>query len=390
VADALIGPPPAADVVVGNPPWGQKGFALPPAERDRLRATFVTCARGPIDAFAPFVELAHRALAPGGRWALVLPDVVLLKDQEPVRRLMLEESALELIAHAGRAFPGVNLDAVVIAGRRGAPPPRHAVEVWTELSARRRRRIPQRVFAGLPGRVLNLHLDPPARAALARLAALPRLGDAFEIHEGVHSGNARRKLFVAARPRHGARLIVGGDELSRFHLRWAGRWLDRSPTALDRAAGDYANLGRAAWFEAAKIVVRRTGDRVIAAFDDGGFHVSNNLFVVLPRAAASPTDLLAVTALLNSRLMTGYFRTVVPRVGRLFAELKIHHLASFPLPPADRLAARRAVLAALAGDRAAAHGDPARAAALDAALDAEVESLYPESRALVASSKIAP
>jgi hypothetical protein len=249
---------------------------------------------------------------------------------------MLTTSALELVAHAGRAFPAVNLDAVVIVGRRVAsPPPRHAVEAWDETPpsgpppASRRRRIPQRVFTELPGQVLNLSLDAPARARLAAVAALPRLGDAFEIHEGVHSGNARAALFVS-RPTP-ERLIVGGPEVARFRLTWAGRYLDRT---VPRTPSTYFNLGRPEWFARPKIVVRRTGDRVVAAFDAGGFTVSNNLFVVLPRHAATTEELLAVTALLNSRFMTAHFRTLVPRTGKLFAELKIHHLAGFPLPPA--------------------------------------------------------
>src|SRR5690606_21884638 len=95
-ADALREPPPPADVVIGNPPWGQKGFSLTRDEKAYLRDRFTTCARGVIDPFAPFVELAHQALAPGGRWALILPDVVLLKQQPAVRALMLAGSDLDL------------------------------------------------------------------------------------------------------------------------------------------------------------------------------------------------------------------------------------------------------------------------------------------------------
>jgi SAM-dependent methyltransferase len=386
VADALAAPPPVADVVVGNPPWGQKGFALDPAARAALRARFVTCARGPIDAFVPFVELAHRALAPGGRWGYVLPDVVLLKAHAAVRGFVLAGAALERIVDVGPVFPGVTLDAVVVVARVGPPPPDHAVaiELARPGAAPVRRRTPQAAFAALPGQVWNLHLEPAAHAALAALAVRPRLGERCEIHEGVHSGNARAKLFVARRPRRGDRLIVGGGELARFRLRWAGAWLDRGPAALDRAAGDYANLGRAAWFAAPKLVVRRTGDRVIAAFDPDGLVVSNNLFVVLPRPGVGRTDLLALAGLLNSAALTRYFRAVVPRVGRAFAELKIHHLAGFPLPAPAAYARHRGALARLAARLAAAAAadDRVTSARLARALDALADSLYPESRDL--------
>ena len=44
----------------------------------------------------------------------------------------------------------------------------------------------------------------------------------------------------------------------------------------------------------------------------------------------------AYVAVLNSAFFTWYFRTVVPRKGRLFAELKINHLVDFPIPEPNR------------------------------------------------------
>jgi tRNA1(Val) A37 N6-methylase TrmN6 len=371
VADALAAdsaPAAGFDAVVTNPPWGQKRFRLTAEERRRYRAAFVS-ARGAIDPFALFVERAHALLAPGGRWGMVLPDVVLLKNHEPLRRFLLERSALEWIAHAGRAFAGVNLDAVVMVGRAAAarPAARHRVSIWLSLPEAWRecppptRRQHQAVFGRLAGHCFNLHLEPADLALLERLGELPRLGERFEIHEGAHSGNARAKLFLPERPpgrKDGdvAPLVFG---------------------ALDRAAGDYANLGRPEWHRRAKILVRRTGDHLVAAHDPHGFHASNNLFLVLPRAPASAAGLRAMVAVLNSRLLTWCFRAMVPRVGRLFAELKIQHLAALPHPPdamwtagavaeLDRLARRRARVAAPSSS----------AAELDRAIDERVEALY--------------
>jgi tRNA1(Val) A37 N6-methylase TrmN6 len=388
VADALrpdAAPPAAFDVVITNPPWGQKRFHLSERDRAFYRARYAS-ARGAIDPFALFVERAHELLRPGGRWGMVLPDVVLLKNHEPLRHLVLEGTALEHIAHAGCAFPGVHLDTVVITGRRvTAPPPAaHAVTIWHSLPDDWRahpppsRRQPQSVFARLPGKRFNLHLDPGDLALLDRLASLPRVGERFEVHEGVHSGNARAKLFLPYRPRGrtAAPLVVGGAEVARYRVVWAGSWIDLSPAAIDRAAGDYANLGRAAWHRRAKIIVRRTGDHLVAAWEPRGAYVSNNLFVVLPRDAATVAEQRALVAVLNSRLLTWCFRAQVPRRGRLFAELKILHLAALPLPaPArwDAAAVRR--LDRLAAQRARA-ADPAAVDRVDAAIDAAVESLY--------------
>lgn len=364
---------PPADVVVGNPPWGQKGLRFPKARAAQLRRRYRT-ARGVLDPFALFVERGLELVGEGGRVALVLPDIVLLKNQRPVRDLLLEHR-LELIAHAGRAFAGVNLDAVVLVARRGAAARGHRVHIDFGVPPERQSALPQSVFAELPGHRFNIHLTEPALAVLRRLAPLPPLGDRFEIHEGVHTGNARGKLIARESGPAREPIVIGRKELVRHRLAWGGAWIDLAPDRLDRAGGDYANLGRSEWHRAPKIVVRRTGDHVVAARDPDGIWITNNAFVVVPRAAMDAAAMAAHVALLNSRFMTWYFRTQVPRVGRLFAELKIEHLAAFPLPDCPPAAlVERLGPPGLALERAAAAGRSDEDA--ERAVDDAVAALY--------------
>src|SRR5262249_36842430 len=59
--------------------------------------------------------------------------------------------------------------------------------------------IPQQDFWTNPRLTFNLFLTPEKRAMIASLQQHGRLGDAFEVHEGVHSGNLRAELFVDER-----------------------------------------------------------------------------------------------------------------------------------------------------------------------------------------------
>lgn len=390
VADSLLdeldlGPLAA---IVGNPPWGQKDFVVDELDRAKLRERFV-CARGPLDPFKLFIERTHELLSDGGRWGMVLPDVLLLKDQEPVRRLILAGSEMHTLVHLERPFPGVNLDAVIlVAGRTTRPSSDHRVSIWHALPStedeRSDRELKQSVFSELPGAKFNLYLDEQKLALYRRLRRGPRLGDAFEIHEGVHSGNCRAKLFRDQEP-HGprARLVLGRGELQPFQLRWGGRWIDLKEGLVDKGQGEYANLGRAEWHRAGKLVVRRTGDRVVAARDVEGYYVSNNMFVLLPIDSDVLSDLTAYLGLLGSSLYTWFFRTEQPRVGRLFAELKIRQLKEFPLPEAGRWRELRGLLSQYATEIEDADSS-ARRDSLDETV-AEMFQLSPDERRMVAS-----
>ena len=346
------------DAIVGNPPWGQKNLKLGASVRKRYRELFIT-AKGVWDPFKLFVERVHQILPAGGYWGFVLPDIVLLKNLQEVRDVILQGSAIREIAHCGKAFPGANIDAIAFCAQRVHRPvgSQHSLRVWPELRADWQKNSQvthqqkQAVFHELPGHRFNLYLHGSALDLYRRLRNHPRLGEHFDMHEGVHSGNSRSRLFMESKgPGPARRLIVGGSEMAAYSLQWNGRWLNTSSDAIDRKAGQYANLGRPHWHGRNKLVVRRTGDRVIAAFDSQGFYVSNNLFVLLDKTDAEDTQQfrLAIVALLNSRFMTWYFRAIQPRRGRLFAELKLVHMRDFPLPCAKRWKQVEAKLAALA------------------------------------------
>jgi SAM-dependent methyltransferase len=356
------------DVVLGNPPWGQKEIGKNDRLKQRLWQRFPSSA-GIFDLFRPFVELGVRLTKDGGWFGMVLPDIVLLKDYPRTRRFLLDHLTLERIDTWGMAFTGAVIDVVTIIGRKRPAPAGHCVRVGSEgRRAKRILSIPQADFLANPRYVFNLQLTPDRRRVLNRLAHCPRLGDYFEVHEGVHSGNIRAELFVTERLDSSCHeLYFGRDEIRPYELRWRGRYVRLAAVPARKTRVRYANIGRPVWHEQSKVLVRRTGDHVLAAVDRKGRYASNNFFLVFPKKTCA-LDLDGLCALLNSEFMTWYFKVIEPRQGRVFAELKIKHLATFPLP-AEALTARGCrQLNRLGHQRAAVHPR--------AAIDTEVLRLF--------------
>lgn len=321
------------DVVVGNPPWGQKDIVADEDTKRYLRERYPST-KGIFDWFRPFIELGVRLTRPGGHFGMVLPDVVLLKDYEPTRRFLLENLVLTKIAWLGMAFPSATIDAVTIAGKRGRAPDDHRVSVLIDNGPGKvlAHELRQSDFSENPRSTFNLFLTDEKRALIQCLSRFPKLGSFFTPHEGIHSGNIRDELFVSQRIDDTCReLLFGRDELVPHGLRWAGRYVRLGALPTRRSPERYANLGKTVWHESPKILVRRTGDQVTAAVDTIGRYASNNFFLLLP-AREHPLSLDGLCAVLNSRLITWFFRTIEPREGRVFAELKIKHLVDFPLP----------------------------------------------------------
>jgi SAM-dependent methyltransferase len=320
------------DAVLSNPPWGQKAIATSKPMQRYLRERFPSSA-GIFDLFRPFVELGVRLTRPGGRFGMVLPDIILLKNYPRTRLHLLDHLTLERIDWWGKAFAGAEIDVATIVGCKSpAPAGQQVAATVHDRATPLAHALLQTDFRNNPRHTFNLHLTTARRRIVDALASCPRLGDYFEIHEGVHSGNMRADLFVRANVDATCRpLFFGRDEIAPYRLQWTGWHICLGAVPGTRTRERYANLGRPEWHAQAKLLVRRTGDRVLAAVDRTGTYASNNFFLVFPRQPC-PLDLDGLCALLNSRFMTWYFRTVEPRQGRAFAELKIKHLRDFPLP----------------------------------------------------------
>ncbi len=331
VRDSLIEQIPECAAVIGNPPWGQKKNAYSKEYKALLREKY-TLAKGIIDPATLFIELACDKLISGGVLAMVLPDTILLKNYRGVRTLLLENFELLSITHVGKAFAAANIDAIVLVAKKRNPTDK-PVKIWHQLP---RENTPPNVvrrpsfFERQPEKRFNIFASDEGVTILEVLSKRKKLGDVFHIHEGVHTGNMRKKLICADKGTDRRKIIMRGKEVLPMALHWAGGWLDLQAFN-DKEHGDYAQVTPADRAQAPKLVVRRTSDRLICACDPKGEHYfSNNMFILIPKR--EHVSLERYGNLLNSPIMTGIYRLGNPRVGRLFTEIKINHLRNLPLP----------------------------------------------------------
>jgi hypothetical protein len=324
------------DAVIGNPPWGA---VVPAPVWSAIAAAYTEVASGIKDIFKLFIERAV-GLVPldRGRWGLVLPDILLLKSYPETRQFILKSTRVTDIAHTGRAFHDVNLDSCFVIGLSSGTPPGLEYELRVLTQDQGDPTVALRPFSEIvqvsDGYKFNLYMSGSRSEFVdfLRRVSVP-LGDVLEIHEGIHTGNMRDILFSRDKPLgHPKPLIHRGDDVQPCVITWGGWWVDYNHLLVDRTRGFYANLGKPEWFASPKLLLRRTGDKVTAAYDDLGFFCSNNLFTCLPKASLSTTQFRNIEKWLNSPGVTAFFRIIQPRVGRLFAELKIEHAVQIPIP----------------------------------------------------------
>ena len=319
------------DAVIGNPPWGQKECKFTNEEKQYMKHYYPNASVGILDFFRFFVEKSILLLNNTGVWGQVLPDIVLLKNYQTTRKYILNSIFLTEIDHWGKAFKNVNMEACTLIGTKKQRHSNIHITIHQD-GVEHQKELSQNVFTTLPGFKFNLYLTSEAWKIISKLNSNRKFSDLFETHEGIHSGNVRKKLFISRKlNRQCKKLIFGRDEVKRYYLQWGGQWVHYSKSYFNN--GDKAGLGKPEYFETPKLIIRRTGDFVLTCLDQENFYFSNNVFVCVPKE--KDVNLFFYLGILNSRLLTWYYQTMQPRVGKMFAEIKINLINDFPIRAID-------------------------------------------------------
>jgi hypothetical protein len=84
-----------------------------------------------------------------------------------------------------------------------------------------------------------------------------------------------------------------------------------------------------------KILTRQTADRIIGTFEVGVYYATNSIHTSILREGINDVDLKYVLALLNSKLLSFYYRKLIPETGQIFSQVKLVHFRRLPIKKAS-------------------------------------------------------
>jgi hypothetical protein len=116
--------------------------------------------------------------------------------------------------------------------------------------------------------------------------------------------------------------IISGGEIAPYLVQPTGYFLYYKKSLIKSGYDNVDYFGH-------KLFLRQTGDKPICAFDDRGLLALNNIHV--GTATKPGVSLKCVMALLNSRLIGFYYRSVSLEAGRAMAQTDIESVERLPL-----------------------------------------------------------
>jgi len=317
------------DAVIGNPPWvslaGRFGIrAYSKAEIDNLRDRFGGNSYMP-NICEYFVLLGLELTRPGGYLSFIVPDRLGFNSQfAGLRRRLLTQAELLLLVY-GAPFPGVSADTMIFVIRKVAP----RLQSTTEASEYGRPAClyPQAAFLSNRRHEFPRPEDPDVGRLIERMESLPGRLLLKDICDSASGFGGRSSLVHENKIGDSEIPVLKGRSIGRYVMR-KRYWFDFRRENLTGRTTDAGKLGASP-----KILIRKTGDRLIAAYDDSGTYPEQSLYFLYGNR--TDLDFRFILGILNSRLMNLYYRTRCLTNKRSFAQVKKADLDRIPLPPID-------------------------------------------------------
>ena len=334
------------DIIITNPPYKSWGLGrvgtLQSDLVEKYRKRFSNTAEYKISFYSIFIERAVQFLKLGGWAAFVLPDSFLMgKYYQKLRIFLLSKCILLEICLFEKNFwkqANIGLPVILIIQKKLEKSkklnlPMRSVQCILKdekVLTLEEYTMDQKIFIHQPKKRFRIFFSEETELFAKKFEknAIP-LKKFFEIHHGIRSRTGIGKERITSNLRRNnkwKRGIISGNSIVPYLINYQGRFILVKPDLL--YSGGYS----ASQIESEKIILRRTGDRLIAAVDTEGFYLTNTLLYLIPKNDINPPlSLYALCVILNSVIFNKYYQLITLKKNRSLPQVEIDTLYELPL-----------------------------------------------------------
>lgn len=333
------------DVVVGNPPYisyGLRGVGkLNELEKELIIEIFKS-AEYKIATYPLFIERSIELSHDKSYDSLIVPDSFLLGQYfSKIRNVILDSCEIKRFLFLPfKVFIGSTVGISVI----------YIFRKNSNIEYRRRNELKAELFESLEefstekGQMYNYVQSYFLRTDLHRFRLFFKKED-FDIIDYIDN-KIKNRLKTYLTGHTGVRSLIGQEniigkehkdifhkrglissaQVVRYLLTYEGDFININPELLNKGGWDKNVV------ENPKILIRQTGDGIIATIDSQKFYHLNNLHSFSPNTLEFFQRLKSILSIINSRFITWYYRKISLEEGRVMAQTDIETLEKLPIP----------------------------------------------------------
>ncbi len=327
------------DVVIGNPPYGAR-FST--KEKQLFKRNYNYQDYQP-ESYLLFLERGLFILEEDGILSYIIPNTWLTNLKfKKIRKLVFTENSIKNISHYHSAVFDAVVDTEVVIIKKGYKSS-NLIKVHRYLTNSnivtaehnqnkwfRKYEMPINVFLS-PQELSIISKIEDGSSDLDNYCKVVVGMKPYQKGKGKPKQNAStvksRSFDATHQLDESYKPLLRGSDIRKFELLWKGnRWIKYGPWL--------AEPRESANFDAPeKIVLRQTGDSLIAYLDSDQFICMNNLHVLTP---TDSINLKYILGLVNSQLMNFYYQSLNPEVGEALAEVKRENVARLKIKKSSK------------------------------------------------------
>jgi hypothetical protein len=325
------------DVVIGNPPYGAQ-FSDEEIQYFNKEFNFQSYQ---LDSYLLFTERITTWLKKDGYAGYIMPNTWLSSlFGSKIRQYVLGNLELiQLIHYNYFVFKDATVETDTYIFKNSIPDKDSTLALSTVdgKSKEANRYIKQYDWINLKGEPINIFECEQASAIRKRLSSLPTLGERTQIVQGTKPFQKGKGLpkqteetmltkpFVSDYKRDDSFVpLLRGSLINKYVINWQlDYWISYGDWLAEPRYSAKFNCEE-------KLIVRQTGDSLIATYDNMGFIARDNLYII--RDDHNNFNLKGLLAVINSKFMNWYFQNILnPERGKAMAQVKKGHLTKLPL-----------------------------------------------------------
>jgi len=332
------------DIIIGNPPYLENRKINKYYDKAFLKEKYTT-ARGRFDIYSLFIEKSLCLLKRNGYLSFVLPGNLLTNNNfHEIRKLILNKTCIMGIIYLGEGiFDDVGMNMIAISflnnsdnfdNKIKCKNISNELDKMNNIHIENYKYICQKYYHNTLMNVFDIASSDTTFKLRERLFKenYTKLNDICEIIAGIATGNIRHKLINKNANNKYSVKVLEGKNIFPFYHKWGGKYFIDDKSLIDKSKGEYATFMRNDFIGVEKILIRQTADRFICSYDNEGYYILNTLYSLKIRPEyKNEISYKYVLALLNSKLYSFLYRTLVREEGKLFPQLKIFHIQHSPV-----------------------------------------------------------
>ncbi len=331
------------DIVIANPPYVSYGLRgaqkMSQQEKDLLKQLFPDSAEYKISLYAIFMDKAIQLAKVGGVQTLIVPDSFLMgRFFSKIRSLILRKNKMiELLVLPYGVFDTTVGFSIVYLFQRSDSVNASCKVVTRYIDSKdkvmnktlRTFSYPQDYFKTIRYNRFRLFFDETTMNLISKISSgTTPLGDIIDFNSGLIAKGGKDSIVATEKlNKYWLPGLSSGGEIRRFVLKPKGYYIlyqkDKIHSGYDCV--DYFTD---------KLFMRQTGDSLICAIDDIHLLCLNNVHV--GNLKDDDYSLKYIAALINSKLLNYYYRSLALESGRAMAQTDIETIEELPIKKMSR------------------------------------------------------